>query len=252
MTAFSALQETFINRWTNLMFLVGKTIRGLMLVIFMLLLRENVQEIGGYSSGQMLAFLVTYGLVDTAVQVFFRGIYTIGRDVRSGAFDGVLVKPINPLFTVLTGKPDINDAFFMILVVGVGGYLLATSGLDITWVSTAWYVLLLINSFILATALHVIIAAITLYTTDIDNVIWMYRDLTRMGQFPINIYFEVIRLALFFLIPVGMMFTIPAQVLLNTQPSYSLVVVSGFTVFFVWLSLRIWHAALKTYSSASS
>lgn len=252
MTALSALQETFINRWANLLFFTGKTIRFVMMIVFLLVLRQNVTDIGGYSSAQILVFFVTYGFIDTAVQVSYRGIYTIGNDVRNGKFDGILVRPITPLFTVLTGKPDINDFVFLFPMGAISIYLLATSGLTITAWSAFLYVLLLINSFVLATALHIIIASITLMTTDVDNLIWMYRDITRMGQFPITIYFELVRLALFFIIPVGMMFTIPAQVLLNTPPSYSLLLVTGFTVVFFWVSLKIWNAALKTYSSASS
>jgi ABC-2 type transport system permease protein len=252
MTAFSAFQETFINRWTNLLFFVGKGVRFAMMLLFLLLLRENVNQVGAYTSGQMIAFFVTYSLIDTIVQVVYRGIYTFGQDVRSGKFDGTLVRPINPLFTVLTGQPDINDAVFLIPTVCVSVYLLATSGLTITWLSAGLYVALLANSFILATALQIIIASLTIMTTDADNFVWIYRDVTRLGQFPITIYFEAIRIALFFIVPVGMMFTIPAQVLLNTAPSYSLVIVTSFTVFFFWLSLRIWNRALRSYSSASS
>lgn len=252
MTALSALQETFVNRWSNALFFLGKCVRFGMMLVFLILLRQNVSQIGGYDSNQMLAFFVTYGFIDTLVQVVYRGIYTFGNDVRSGKFDGVLVRPINPLFTVLTGQPDINDAIFLIPTALVSIYLLATAGLSMTLLSVVLYGLLLINSFILATALQIIIASLTLMTTDVDNFVWIYRDVTRLGQFPVTMYFEAIRFALFFIIPVGMMFTIPAQALLNTPPSYSLIGVSIFTIIFFMTSLRVWRTALKTYSSASS
>lgn len=252
MTAFNALEETFIDRWTNAIFFLGKAIRFMIMLMFLLLLRQNVQDIGGYNSAEILVFFVTYQFIDTLAQTLYRGVYTFGNDVRSGKFDGTLTRPLNVLFSVLTGQPDINDALFLIPSAAVSVYLLAGAGLDITSWSVLLYVALLINSMVLATALHILIVSITVVTTDIDNVVWMYRDVTRLGQFPVTMYFELIRLALFFFIPVGMMFTIPSQVLFNSVPSYSLVLVTGFTVIFFWISMRIWNAAVKTYSSASS
>lgn len=252
MTALNALQMTFVNRWANVLFVIGKSVRLIIMLTFLWLLKNNVNSVAGYSAAQMLVFYVTYQFLDTLLQVFYRGAYTFGNKVRDGSLDGILSRPINPLFRILTGEPDINDAIFIIPSTILSFYIIFTSGVEISIMSSFFYCLLLINSFVIGTALHIFIVGLTLVTTDVDNIMWLYRDVSRLGQFPVNIYFEGIRLALFFLVPIGFMITIPAQVLIQTPPSYSLILATLVGATSLFLSLRFWNSALKKYNSASS
>ncbi|NCN82578.1 MAG: hypothetical protein GW947_01300 [Candidatus Pacebacteria bacterium] len=68
----------------------------------------------------------------------------------------------------------------------------------------------------------------------------------------VTIYNESVRLVLFFLLPIGLMLTVPAQVLLNTEVSVTLPVVFAITTTLLFLSLKLWRYSLKKYSSASS
>lgn len=234
------------------MFFLGKAIRFVIATVFLLLLRANIKELGGYSADAMIVFYVTYQLVDTAAQVFYRGVYEFGGAIRNGSFDGTLTKPINALFNVMTGMPDINDAIFLVVATGVSIYLVASAQVTITITSFLLYLFLLGISFVIATGIHIFILCITLLTTDSNNMIFMYRDVSKLGQFPVTIYYELIRLGLFFAVPIGLMVTIPAQVLLNLQPTYSILFTTVFGISFFFASLKNWNWALKRYSSASS
>jgi len=252
MTASNALQETFVNRGAHAMFFLGKTIRFVMATVFLLLIRNNVTEVGGYSADAMIVFYLTYQTIDTLAQVFYRGVYEFGNSIRTGSFDGILTKPINALFTVLTGIPDVNDAFFFVISTAVSIYLVATADLSITLSSSLWYLFLLGISFLIATGIHIFVLCITLLTTDSNNVMFTYRDVSRLGQFPITIYGELIRFSLFFIIPIGLMVTIPAQVLLNLELTYSILFTTLFGIAFFTASIQTWNWTLKKYSSASS
>lgn len=251
-TALNALQEAFINRWSNLIFIFGKFIRLFMSLLFFYLIRGQIKQFADYSLDQMLVFFLTYQFIDTLAQVFFRGVYMFSQQVRTGEFDFLLLKPISPLFRALTGKPDINDFFFLFPSTGVSLYLISQLDVTITLASGLWFLVLLINSFLIITAFHIFVLVIGVLTTEVDGVIWMYRDLTQLGQFPVNIYLQPLREILFFLIPVGMMITIPSQVLLGLAPSYSLILTFGIGVSFFVVSYQIWIWSLKRYSSASS
>lgn len=222
------------------------------MLTFLWLLKQNVTTVAGYTAAQMLVFYVTYQFLDTLLQVFFRGAYTFGSKVRDGSLDGILIRPLNPLFRILTGEPDLNDAIFLLPATVLSFYLLFTSGLSLSWGSFILYIVLLLNSFVIGTALHIMIISLTLLTTDVDNLMWLYRDFSRLGQFPVTIYFELLRLALFFLVPIGFMITIPAQILIQTPPTYSLIIATLVGLGSLLFSLKTWNWALKKYSSASS
>ncbi len=251
-TAGNALQQAFVNRGSNVLFMIGKILRFAMSLLFLWLIRENVKVFAGYTTDQMIVFFLTYQLVDLVAQVFYRGVYMFSNQVRSGEFDFLLAKPISPLFRSLTGLPDINDTVFLLPTIGIMAWIFSTLNLDITLQSALWYCLLLFNSFLVATALHILVLVIGILTTEVDGIIWLYRDLVKLGEFPITIYPEILKLALFFIVPVGIMVTIPAEVLLNIKPAISATTTLIFGVIFLLVSLRIWNWSLKKYSSASS
>jgi ABC-2 type transport system permease protein len=89
-------------------------------------------------------------------------------------------------------------------------------------------------------------------TTAVDNMIMLYRDLTQMGRFPIEIYHEPLRGILTFVIPVGIMMTFPTKALfgLLSIQGISIALALGLGLFV--LSMKFWQYSLKQYSSASS
>lgn len=252
MTAFNALQEAFINRWTNVIFLTGKSVRFGMALVFLLLIRNNVSQFSGYTTDQMIVFFLTYQFVDLLAQIFYRGAYLFGNLVRNGDFDFLLAKPISPLFRALTGKPDINDVVFMVPSILVSFAIASQLNLQVTMVSVFWYGILLVNSFLIVTSLHVLVMVVGILTTEVDGVIWLYRDLIRLGQFPVSVYLQPLQFALFFIVPIGLMITVPAEVLLNVQPTQSILTTLVLGVGSFFLSLRVWSWSLRQYSSASS
>ncbi len=251
-TAQNALQIAFVHRGSNVFFMLGKVLRFAMTLFFLLLLKQQHVVVAGYTTDQVIMFFLTYQLVDTLAQVFFRGVYEFGQVIRSGEFDAYLNKPISALFRVLTGKPDLNDALFFIPSTVFTFYLMATLPLSISLTSLTLYLCLLVNSFLIATGMHVLVVTFGVLTTEVDNLIWTYRDVTRLGQFPVSLYVQPLRTILFFIIPVGLMFTVPAQVLLGVSPTVSVPISFIIGMSFFIITLRIWKWGLRHYSSASS
>lgn len=245
-----AFQETFLNRWTNMLFLFGKAVRFGMLLVFLLMLHQNIKGIAGYTIDQVIVFYLTYQFMDTIAQIFYRGVYSFSQSVRTGELDFYLSKPINPLFRILTGKPDILDVIFFVPTTLVSIWILSQLQVTLTLASIAMYFVLLINSFLIVTAFHIFVICLGVVTTEVDNAIMLYRDFTNLSRFPVVIYGEPYRTMLLFLIPVGVMNTVPAQVLLNVQPSVSILVSLLIGVGFFFLSLRLWAWSVKNYTSA--
>lgn len=248
--ATHTLQETFLNRWTNALFLSGKAIRFGMFLFFLLLIRQSITLFAGYTPDQVVIIFLVYQFVDTLTQVFFRGVYTFSGQVRNGELDFYLSKPINPLFRILTGQPDLIDAFFLIPTTLISFWIIASSNVHITGNSIMLTIFLLVNSFLIATGFHILVICLGILTTEVDNTIMLYRDLSMLNRFPINIYREPLRSALFFILPIGLMITIPAQVLMNITPSLSTAITVTIGVVFFLLSLQAWKWSIKRYTSA--
>ena len=250
--ASNALQETFVNRGTNLFFLFGKAIRLAMSLSVLLLIKQNIKVFAGYTADEMIVFFLVYQFIDTLGQVFFRGVYMFSNQIRTGEFDFLLAKPISPLFRALTGHPDINDAIFIFPATAINLYIASHLQLDISPYSMILFGVLLINSFLIVTALHIWVLILGILTTEVDGIVWLYRDLSRLGQFPIKIYMQPLRFALTFLVPIAAMMTVPAEILVQSQPMLSISLTFGVGIIFLLVTLKAWNWGLKNYSSASS
>jgi ABC-2 type transport system permease protein len=242
--------ETFLNRWMNILFFAGKFIRFGMLLAFLLVIQSNINGFAGYTSNQIVVFFLTYQVIDTITQVLYRGVYIFSSQVKSGELDFYLMKPVNTLFRILTGKPDIIDAIFFAPQMILSIWLIIHLTSSITVASFLAYLLLILNGFLIATAFHIFVICLGILTTEVDNAIMLYRDTNNLARFPIDLYREPMRTALFFLVPVGLINTIPAQVLLNLTPSYSVLITLLIGGGFFLLSLLAWKESVKRYTSA--
>ncbi len=252
LNAQNTLQLAFINRWSNALFFFGKVLRFAFSMLFLFIIRQNVTQFAGYTTDQLIIFFLTYQFIDLIAQVVYRGVYVFSNYIRNGDFDFILAQPISPLFRMLTNQPDINDTLFIIPTTLLSIWIAFHLDVTISLHSLGWFLLLLLNSFLIVTAIHILILCTGILITQVDGILWLYRDLSRLGQFPVSIYAEPLRLALFFLVPIGVMVTIPAEYLLNTSPTYSAFIATLVGTLFFAFSLQVWKYSLRYYSSASS
>jgi ABC-2 type transport system permease protein len=116
----------------------------------------------------------------------------------------------------------------------------------------AYYVLLVLNALLIATAFHIAVLSLGIITLEVDHMIMVYRDLASMGRFPVDIYREPIKSILTFVVPVGIMVTVPAKAMAGLIGPLGVALAVAFGLFVFFLSLKLWDHALKKYTSASS
>lgn len=244
-------QVAFTTRFGAATFVVGKILRFAIVLLFIVALVSKTKSLAGYSLWQVIFFFATYNLVDTLPQFFLREVYRFRSAVVSGTFDHVLTKPLSPLFRALFGGTDVLDISMIIVSAGFILYSLPKLG-SITLTGIILYIALVINAFLIALAFHIAVLSIGILTTEVDNTIMLYRDLTQMGRFPIDIYREPVREILTFAIPVGIMMTFPPKALLGLLSPQAVGGTVSLAAAFLYSSLVFWNYSLKHYSSASS
>lgn len=248
--AKNSLLNWSANRRVLFTFLAGKVIRYIAYFGFLYLLVSGTGGILNYSKEQTLFFTATYVLIDVTAQFFFRSVYSFRRLVVTGDFDLILVKPSNALFRVLLGGPDPIDLITLppiILIVVWVGSLLGPSLSEIIL-----YTILVFNGLVVAASFHIFVLAFGVISLEVDHLIHLYRDLTSMGRFPVDIYRKPLKSILTFTIPVGVMITIPAKAISGLVGVYGVISSLIVGVIFLFASVKFWNFALKRYTSASS
>lgn len=246
----NSFMSVLSSRFGASLFLIGKLLRFIFFLLFLLTLFKETSLLAHYTESQMIFFYLTFNLIDTTTQLFFREVYRFRPMIVSGDFDLVLIKPVNPLFRSLVGGADPLDLIMLIPYVGIVIYVAAQ--LQLSLLGFLLYVLLVFNALVIATGFHVLLLSLAILTTEIDHTVMIYRDLTNMGRIPVDMYREPLRSLVTFAIPVGVMMTYPAKAFLGLLSPVATIASCGFGVFFLWGSVRVWKYSLQRYASASS
>ena len=232
------------------LFLFGKILRFGFFAAFLFFLVRGADSLAGYSINQTMFFFLTFNVIDISAQFLFREVYRFRPLIISGDLDLVLVKPMNTLFRVLMGGADFMDLVtippLLFAVVYLGG-LLNPSMLQVTY-----YVLLIINGLLIAAAFHIAVLSLGIITLEIDHTIMIYRDLTNLGRLPVDIYRQPLRGVLTYLIPVGVMITLPGKALMGLVTPFGVLASFALGLVVIFASLKFWKFALTRYTSASS
>ncbi|HTK03748.1 MAG TPA: ABC-2 family transporter protein, partial [Alphaproteobacteria bacterium] len=160
------------------------------------------------------------------------------------------VKPVNALFRVLLGGPDPIDLITIPPIIFVVVWIGSTLNPDM--LHTIYYVLLVINGLLIAAAFHIAVLAFGIITLEVDHLIMVYRDLSSMGRFPIDIYKQPLKGILTFIVPIGIMVTLPAKALAGLVSPLGIILSILIGVFVFFVSLKFWNFAVTKYTSASS
>lgn len=243
-----SLKSTLQAKLGALFFLFGKVLRFVMFFLFVYFLVSKTTVLKGYNVNQALLFYLTYNLIDTISQLLFREVYRFRNLVTTGTLDTILVKPYHPFMRILLGGVDFLDLLVLIPYLGLTIFFAFQSG-SVSLLSSFTYFTLLLNSLLLITAFHIVVLAFGILTTQVDHTIMIYRDITSLGRFPMEIYKEPIRGIFTFLIPVGIMMSFPSKGLLGLL-SAQLILLSIVLATLAFISsLKLWDYAIKKYQS---
>jgi ABC-2 type transport system permease protein len=87
---------------------------------------------------------------------------------------------------------------------------------------------------------------------EIDHAVMIYRDITNLGKVPVDVYKAPLKQFLTYIVPVGIMMTIPGKALMGLTSFWGVVVSILIGLLIMFLALRFWNFALTKYTSASS
>lgn len=251
MLAVRAAQIQILTHWGGYLFLLGKIIRFLMFFVFLFAVLSSAKTMAGYTREQVILFFLVFNLVDMMIQFLFRGIYFFRFLVISGQFDLDLLKPLPSFFRPLFGYTDFLDFMTLVPLWIYFLWFVFTYHLLSNFFQFFFFLAFLLNSLILAFAFHLFVAAVGVLTTEIDHLIMVYRDLSNMARFPTDIYHQGVQTLLTFVVPVVILITIPAKVLMGLLSLQEVIFSFIISSLFLAASLSFWKYALTSYSSAS-
>jgi ABC-2 type transport system permease protein len=248
--AKASFRVFLISRISLVIFLSGKIIRFLFFMgfLYMIFLRTNI--LVNYQFWHVLLFYLTFNLIDSTTQMLFREVYRFRVKLINGNFDHMLLKPINSLFYVLFAWTDLLDLITLVpLIILIIIVFLHIPHINI--IGILLYILLIINALLIAMTFHIFVLSLAILTSNVDNTIMLYRELTGLGKLPIDIYTEPFRSFITFILPIGIMMSFPVKVVLGLLELKFIIYSFIFTALLLFLSIGFWNLSLRKYTSFS-
>jgi ABC-2 type transport system permease protein len=172
--------------------------------------------------------------------------------VRTGAFDYVLLKPIDAQAMVSASRYEPWRVFDLLGAIALVIYALAQRD-HLPSPADAAIGLVLFGAGVLATyALWMLCAAASFWVVRLDNLVYLLGSIFDVGRWPVQVFGGVWRFVFTFVIPVAVMTTFPAMALLGRLGTARTLATAGGSLLLLALSRVIWRTAIRSYTSASS
>lgn len=239
----------------DLDFIIG--IAGLLLNNFMsfcilLFIFNFIDKLKGWSFDQIL-FIFGFSATSFALwHCFFVNTISLTYYIRYGFLDRFLLRPINPIFQIMTDGFDEDG--WSDLIFGISILVIAIIRLKLL----SFYLLLLPLLIIGASLIYVSISLlfsissfITIGNTNISNLIYDFKEFTK---YPLPIYNQVLRIIFTSIIPVGFASFYPSLFFISNYKNGLLIgLLSPFiSLLFFLITTKIWMFSLKFYKSSGT
>jgi ABC-2 type transport system permease protein len=241
-----------VNFWISLLHSLLSFGTG---VLAILILFSQVEAIRGWTMASTLALLGTYLMLSALRRLFIgpslEALVGLDGEIWTGTFDFTLLRPVDVQF--LASIRHWQPLAILDLLLG-GGVLIAAVlqlGEMLTATNVAAFILTLFAAVVILYALLLGFSALVFWSPGFLFT-WLFNALFQLARYPVGLYPGWLRMLLTWVIPVGIMTTVPAQALSGELPGAmlggSLVVAAGLFA----MATLLFRTGLRRYASASS
>jgi ABC-2 type transport system permease protein len=244
-----AYRANFFIRLLNALLNLGAGILSLV-VIF-----NQVEAIQGWDLPSALGLLGVYLLLGALRGLFIspslESVAGMDGEIWQGTFDFTLLRPVNKQFLVSFRHWRVFALFDLVLALGVLGVAINLMGTTLTPGDLIAFVIALLAGASLLYAALLAFSALVFWNSGFLFT-WVINDLFQLARYPVGLYPGWLRLILTWIIPVGLMTTIPAQALSGQLSPLMLVLTLAFSLGALLGASWLFNKGLKKYTSASS
>ena len=216
---------------------------------------QQVQHIHGWTFASTLALLGVYLLLSAlrglVFEPSFDALAGLNGEIWKGTFDFTLLRPVPVQFMVSFRRWNIYALFELVYGLGVLGIAVQQLHRVLSWWQVGEFVVTLIISVAVLYAVLLLFSSLIFWSPGFLFT-WLFNALFQMARYPTDVYPYWIKFLLTWLIPVGIMTTVPAQALSGTLVPGEIAVVACLVSILIVLASFIFQRGLRHYASASS
>jgi ABC-2 type transport system permease protein len=234
-------------------------------LLFKIIFSNVAQITEGWNEYQYFAFMATGMLINALIEsLFMPNAANFSELIRTGNLDFALLKPIDTQFLISFEKMDLAMLNQVLLSIGLLVYALSNLpvGVGVTIGGVALYLLFVVAGVTIFYSLMISLASTAIWFGRNQGLydFWFY--ITVFARYPRSIYQtepasvagSLILFTFTFVLPILVVVTVPARVLLGTieHQAWLAGVALAAAVLGLFVSRMIFTRSLRSYRSASS
>ena len=224
-------------------------------VLGVAVLFNQIKTLNGWDFTRTLALLGVYltagALRNLVIGPSLEALAGMDGEVWSGRLDFTLLRPVNTQFLASFRKWRLFSIFDFMLGLGVLGIAVARMHTHLTPGNGLAFMAALIAGVAILYAILLAFSAMVFWGPGVLFT-WVFDGVFQMARYPIGMYPGWLRLILTWIIPVGIITTVPAGALTGVTSTTMLAGMVGLAILLVAAASALFHIGLRRYKSASS
>ena len=223
-------------------------------IAFVWVIFQRIGDLNGWTLPEIMLIYGIAALPYGLFELFFNGVWSVGRFVRQGEFDMLLTRPVGSLFFVLGDQ---------VMLHGIGNFgtglviiALASQQLGLQWsaLNIVLLSLMVLCGTIIYISINTMTASMNFWFVGMGNtVLYMGQRFRDFTVFPLDIYVVSLRILLTWLIPFAFTSFYPATYFLGrTDYTFFIMALPIVTALFFGLACLVWRVAINRYESTGS
>jgi ABC-2 type transport system permease protein len=240
------------NFWISLLYAALNLGTG---VLGIVVLFSQVESVQGWTLASTLALLGVY-LIVGALRALFIGpsldaLAGMDGEIWTGTFDFTLLRPVDVQFLASLRYWRPLALIDLALGLGVLGAAMVRLGQTLTAAHLAMFLVTLGAGVTVLYAVLLAFTALVLWSPGFFFT-WAFDAVFQMARYPVGLYPGWLRLVLTWVVPVGIMTTVPAQALTGDLPAGTLAGSLALALVLLAGASALFRGGLRRYASASS
>lgn len=247
-----SLKELMIYRVDCIIGIFSQSIVQLVTLIFIFIIFQNIDNIGGWSFEQIL---LLYGITRISVGLSgycFDALYDIGpKLIRNGDFDKILLRPVHPLISIIGSSKEVTSVGDFLLGIIISVVMLNRLMIPITFILIVKILFFSIVGTLIIGAIQTICSVTSFWTHKSNEIIWSFYRIYTFTDYPISIYNNIIKVILTFILPFAFVAYFPLLNIfeINTYMAY----LSPIVAIILWIvTVKVWNICLNKYRSTGT
>ncbi len=247
----ASLAEELQYRGNLVASIVGTLFWMAMALLTLAVFFHQTATLGGWEFWEVVALLGIFNALGGLIEAVVRpGLTRLVEDVRSGALDLILAKPVESQTYVSFRRLDVWRLTDFVTGLGLCAFGVFQTGRLPTAAGLLAFALAFCAAALVLYAFCVALMSTAFWFVSVENLSVVFDTLYEGARYPVSAYPGALRFLFVYLIPIAWTTTIPAASLSGRlRPAVSLVA-CALAVLALLLTRLLWRHALRRYTSA--